>query len=175
MSQETEFNKIYFDTVDELSQYIHFKVNHAQDGQDILQNVYKDYFKYVIQKNKTIDYPLAYLKQMIDKECARYYKHKALSPLSLNEETSEFIEDDHIHIEIDLLNKIVFEEVWKEISLLSIMDQKILTAYFRFEMSFKDIASQLNTSENAVRLRFYRSLKKIREVLTQKDIIPSLK
>ena len=174
MSHETDFNKVYFDSVDSLSQYIHFKVNQVEDGEDILQNVYKDYFKYVIQKNKVIDYPIAYLKQMVDKECARYYKHKILKPLSLNEEKSEYIEDEHIQLEIEVLNKITFEEVIKEIQNLSAMDQKILTAYFRFDLSLKEIALQLNASENAVRLRFYRSLKKLREILTQKDMNLSL-
>ncbi len=122
---------------------------------------------YVIKKNKVIDYPLAYLKQMIDKECARYYRKKAQAPFMLDEEASGFIEDRFINIEIEFLNKIVFEEVFKEINKLKETDQIILAAYFRFEMSFKEIAEELKCSENAVRLHFYRLLKKLRNFDTK--------
>ncbi len=175
MSKVSRFNELYYETVDKLSKYIHFKVSIFEDGQDIIQNVYKDYFNYVIKKNKTIDHPLAYLKQMVDKECARYYKKKSIKPLHLEDETAEYIADEKIHVEIDVLNQIVFEEVWKEIKNLSELDQQILGAYFRFDMSFKEISEELKISENAVRLRFYRNLKKIKEILTQKGITPSLK
>ncbi len=174
MSKESRFNEIYDESVESLSKYIHFKVSNFHDGQDILQNVYKDYFHYVIRKDKEVDLPLAYLKQMVDKECARYYKKKSIKPVSLDEETSEYIEDTKIQVEIDILNKSVFEEVWREVLNLSEIDQMIISAYFRFDMSFKEIAEASHLSENAVRLRFYRNLKKIKEILTQKDITPSL-
>lgn len=174
MNNEKEFNELYYETVDSLSKYIHFKVSNFEDGQDILQNVYKDYFYYVLRKNKVVEYPLAYLKQMVDKECARYYKKKSQIPLALEDETAEYIEDEKIHVEVDILNNNVFEEVWKEIKHLSEIDQLILGAYFRFDMSFKEISDELKISENAVRLRFYRNLKKLKEILTQKDSTPSL-
>ena len=92
----------------------------------------------------------------------------------MEEETIEYIEDEKINVELDILNKVVFKEAWIEIQNLSEIDQIIFGAYFRFDMSFKEIADELKISENAVRLRFYRNLKKIKEILTQKDTIPSL-
>jgi RNA polymerase sigma-70 factor (ECF subfamily) len=159
MSVQEEFETLYHQYFDALAKYVHFKVDRVQDGEDILQEVFLNYYKYIILKHKKVDHPLTYLKRMVDKQVIPLYQ---LKDLSLDDEIIDFIEDP-LNLEQSILDHLSYEEILIEIKKLKIIDQKIILARFRFDLSFKEIAEQLNSNENTVKLRYHRSIQKIQE------------
>ena len=168
VNETVDFETIYRDTVDSLSQYVFFRVNNRQDGEDILQQVYTDYYLYIVSKKKSVDHPLSYLKSMADKQLAALYAKTTQSPQTPVEQVTDWLEDPEAEFEALILDRALADLVWAEIETLPSIDQKILGGYFRFQMSYAEIAREVNLSENAVKLRFHRAIKHLRDVCAEK-------
>lgn len=167
MKDLKDFNTLYRETVDSLSQYVFFRVNARQDGEDILQQVYTDFYLYIVSKGKSVDHPLSYLKSMADKHLAALYSKSAQPEETLVDHLSELLEDPEAEFEALVLDRALAELVWAQIETLPVIDQKILGGYFRFQLSYAEIAQEVNLSENAVKLRFHRAIKHLREVCAE--------
>lgn len=165
----TDFESLYKATFNALSQYVFFKVAQISDAQDIVQNIYSDFYTYVHRKGKVIDHVEAYLIQMAKHELQQYYKKKKNLPL-LDETEDQYllesIEDPH-DLEVLTFNKFELEAILLEIKHLSLLDQKILGAKFRYELNFKEIAQRLDLSENTIKTRYYRALQQLKSRLNQ--------
>ena len=70
------FETIYHATFNILSKYVYFKVAYANDAEDIIQNIYINYYNYIIRKNKTVENVQSYLMQIANNELSKYYKNK---------------------------------------------------------------------------------------------------
>jgi len=165
----TDFESLYKATFTQLSQHVFFKVAQASDAQDIVQNVYSDFYTYVYRKGKVIDNVLAYLIQMANHELQKYYKKKQALPVFDESEDQNWLEsiEDPSDVEASTFNRFEIEAILKEIKNLSSLDQKILGAKFRYDLNFSEIASRLMLSENTIKTRYYRALKQLKEKLTQ--------
>ena len=159
MKIQEEFEIFYNEYFEALAKYVHFKVDRTQDGEDILQEVFLNYYKYIILKHKKVDHPLAYLKRMVDKEVIPLYQIK---DLSMDDELIEYLQDP-LDLEQAILDHLSYEDILLEIKKLKLIDQKIILARFRFDLSFKEIAEHLHSNENTIKLRYHRSIKKIQE------------
>ena len=168
MNDRIDFETLYQETVDSLSQYVFFRSRSRQDGEDILQQVYTDYFIYVYSKKKAIDHPLSYLKSMADKQLAQLYTKTLTLHETPVEQVSEWLEDPEAEFEALILDHAVAELVWAQIEQLPLIDQKILGGYFRFQLSYAEIANEVHLSENAVKLRFHRAIRHLREICAEK-------
>jgi RNA polymerase sigma-70 factor (ECF subfamily) len=167
--QHTElFETIYHATFNTLSKHVYFKVAQSSDAEDIIQTIYIDYFNYVIKKNKKVENVQAYLIQMANHELTKYYKKKKEIPITFDDDNLILLENiqDEIDLESDILDTIETDRIVKLVNKLSIVDQKILGAHFRYDMTFKEIAQTLNLSENTIKTRYYRALKELRDLLT---------
>ncbi|TFG82085.1 MAG: hypothetical protein E4G74_03220, partial [Erysipelotrichales bacterium] len=71
------FGKIYETTYPALCRYVFFKVENISDMEDIVQNVYVDYYFDVICKRKSIENPEAYLIKMANHRCGAHFKKEA--------------------------------------------------------------------------------------------------
>jgi RNA polymerase sigma-70 factor (ECF subfamily) len=147
---------------------VYFKVAQSSDAEDIIQTIYIDYFNYVIKKNKKVENVQAYLIQMANHELTKYYKKKKEIPITFDDDNLILLENiqDEIDLESDILDTIETDRIVKLVNKLSIVDQKILGAHFRYDMTFKEIAQTLNLSENTIKTRYYRALKELRDLLT---------
>lgn len=159
MSMQEVFEVLYDTYFDALAKYVHFKVDRVEDGEDVLQEVFLNYYKYIILKHKKVDNPLAYLKRMVDKEVIPLYQ---INDLSLDDELIDYLQDP-LDLEKHILDQLRYEDILLEIKKLKLIDQKIILARFRFDLSFKEIAEYLNSNENTIKLRYHRSIKKIQE------------
>lgn len=168
MKDIKDFDTLYHETIDSLSQYVFFRVKARQDGEDILQQVYTDFYLYITSKGKSVDYPLSYLKSMADKHLATLYSKAALAEETPVDHLSELLEDPEAEFEALILDRVLAEQVWAQIEELPVIDQKILGGYFRFQLSYAEIAQEVHLSENAVKLRFHRAIKHLRDVCAQK-------
>jgi RNA polymerase sigma factor (sigma-70 family) len=163
-----DFDTLYRETVDSLSQYVFFRVHDRQDGEDILQQVYSDFYLYIISKGKAVDHPLSYLKSIADKHLAALYNKAAQPEETSVDHLSELLEDPEAEFEALVLDRALAELVWAQIEALPVIDQKILGGYFRFQLSYAEIAQEVHLSENAVKLRFHRAIKHLRDVCAEK-------
>lgn len=172
MKDLADFETLYQETIDSLSQYVFFRARSKQDGEDIVQQVYSDYYLYVIRKKRAIDYPLSYLKSMADKHLAQLYSNTQQQAESSVDHIPEWLEDPDAEFEALILDKALAELVWAQIEQLPQIDQKILGGYFRFQLSYAEIAQEIHLSENAVKLRFHRAIKHLRAICSEKLPMP---
>jgi RNA polymerase sigma-70 factor (ECF subfamily) len=77
-------------------------------------------------------------------------------------------DDSDVHTEV--INTFTHDVIAREVQSLSDLDQKILAGHVRFEMTFAEMAKQLDLSENTVKTRYYRALKTLRERLEHQKI-----
>lgn len=84
----------------------------------------------------------------------------------------EWLEDPDAEFEALILDKALAELVWAQIEQLPQIDQKILGGYFRFQLSYAEIAQEVHLSENAVKLRFHRAIKHLRAICSEKLPMP---
>ena len=150
-----------------LSKFVYFKTAQLADAEDIVQNVYASYYRYVITPNKTVENPVAYLLELAKNELAAYYKDKATT----KENTLEAQEDifDSIPSDTDLaletIEKFTVEAIYAQVKTLSQLDQKIIAGRFRYELTFAEIAKQVDLSENTIKTRYYRAIQTLKDKL----------
>jgi RNA polymerase sigma factor (sigma-70 family) len=171
MNRQSElFDSVYHASFKTLSKFVYFKTAQLADAEDIVQNVYASYYRYVIVPNKTIDNPVAYLLELAKNELASYYKDKAIT----NENTIEAEVDilDNFPSETDLaletIDKFSVEAIYDQVKTLSPLDQKIIAGRFRYELTFAEIAKQVDLSENTIKTRYYRAIQTLKDKLDKK-------
>jgi len=173
MSQKnTElFETIYRATFNTISKYVYFKVAQLSDAEDIVQAIYIDFYNYIIKKNKSVENVQAYLTQMANHELSKYYKSKNELPITFSEENLKVLENiqDESDLEFEILNSNNSIEVFNLVKNLSLIDQKILGARFRYDMTFKEIAQLLSLSENTIKTRYYRALKELKKLYLDQE------
>ncbi len=162
------FNKIYQSTYPALVRYIFFKVENISDMEDIVQNVYVDYYLEVLRKGKSIENPEAYLIKMANHKCAAFFsKENRVITLDEEDEWTQNIPDE-TDTALDAIQHATLEEIWATVAVLPKLDQRILIARFRFELTFPEIAEEFNMEETKIKARFYRALEKVRKILDVK-------
>ena len=161
-----DFENLYHQHFNSVSQFVVFRVSNVYDAQDIVSNVFVRLFEALQRKDQDIDELEAYLIQMAKNEIARYFTKAQNSVLI------EDIYPDHEDVFVDTydLEEAVFdgfeiERIQKAIQVLDVLDQHILITKFKFDLSFKEIAMGLNKQENSIKTRYYRALKALKELL----------
>ncbi len=165
-NQNTEqFETIYKATFNMISKHVYFKVAQTSDAEDIIQTIYIDFYNYIVKKNKSVENVQAYLMQMANNELSKYYKNKNELPLTFNEDNIKTLENiqDETNLEFEVLNAYESNLIFELVKLLPIIDQKILGARFRYDMTFKEIAHSLSVSENTIKTRYYRAIKELKK------------
>ena len=171
MEQQTPreyFETVYRATFDKLSRYVFFKAPGLADAEDITAAVYTNFYQYVVLKNKRPENELAYLIKMSSHELSRLYSRK-IDMLSFDDEDLQLSNTvpDNTDFELKVFEIFDREDLWNAVRKLSQAEQRVLIARFRFEMTFQEIAHAMSQGESAVKLRYYRSLEKLRNVLTE--------
>lgn len=97
-----EFETIYNATFETLSKHVYFKVAKLEDAQDLVQEVYLDFYKYIISKGKQVENVQAYLIQMANNKLSNYYKNKTFETTLLNEDHLLETIEDEFDLEFDV-------------------------------------------------------------------------
>lgn len=161
---EEDFTAIYHATYTPLRKFILFKTNSIQDGEELIQNVYLDFYRYIVKEGKPVDNALAYLMGMAKHELGRYYKNKANEAITFDDEENNLLDQipDDLDLESELLDALTIEEIWASIQKLSPLDQKILVGRYRFDLSYKEIAAQCEMPETTIKSRIYKSIETLK-------------
>ncbi len=159
-----DFTAIYHATFPQLSKFVHFKVADLEDAQEIVQNVYLDFYRYICKNDKLLDNVSAYLMSMAKNELTRYYKTRSETPVVLNEEDNPIFEQiaDDQDLELEVLNSLSTQEIWAIIETMPALDKQILIAHYRFDLPFSEIARSLNMPGSTVRSRHQAAIETIK-------------
>lgn len=68
-----------------------------------------------------------------------------------------------MNIETEIITKQNIEQIWNYMKEKNIDTAKIFYLYFVLEMTFKEIANELQVKESTVKSNLYRMLKKLKE------------
>lgn len=161
-----DFEKIYRDTFLALSKYLLFRVAQVSDMEDLLQNVYADFYCKVLLSAKAIDDNTAYLTQMANNELKRYYRWKKKAPLTLvDDEDSSWVANipDPSDSDLQAIERCTSEWIDAALKRLELPLQQILIAKIKMDLTFSQIAQQMGVNENTVKARYYRALARIRK------------
>lgn len=159
-----DFTAIYHATLAQVSKFVHFKVNDLEDAQELVQNVYLDFYKYICRNDKDIDNVSAYLISMAKNELTRYYKTKSEMPKIIADEDNMMLEQipDDQNLEVEVINELSSQEIWDIIETMPALDKQILVAHYRFDMPFSDIARSLNMPGSTIRSRHHSAIETIK-------------
>jgi len=171
MEQQTPqeyFETTYHATFDKVSRYVFFKTPGLTEAEDITASVYSNFYQYVVLKMKRPENVLAYLIKMSNHELSRLYTKK-IDVLSFDDEDLQLSQTvaDPTDVELAVFDKCTNEDLWHAVQKLSQPEQRVLIAKFRFDMTFQEIALEMRQGESAVKLRYYRSLKKLQKLLDE--------
>ncbi len=159
-----DFIAIYHATYPKVSKFIHFKVNDLEDAQELVQNIYLDFYRYICIHEKQIENVSAYLISMAKNELTHYYKTKSETPILINNEEISLMEQipDDMNLELEVLNALSTQEIWDIIEQLSPLDKQILIAHYRFDLPFSEIAATLKMPGSTIRSRHQAALETIK-------------
>jgi RNA polymerase sigma-70 factor, ECF subfamily len=162
---EEDFETLYRATVTQVSKHVFFKVQNLEDAQDLVQDLYYALYRHMQQCQEKIENPQAYLIQMANNALTSYYHSKLRRPVTLIEDDMNLIESipDDFELEIEVLNKVTSETLWDEITTLPELDQTLLVARYRYEMSYNDISKIYELPESTIKSRVYNALETLKK------------
>jgi len=163
MNKTETFESIYRATFSTISKQVFFKVAKVEDAQDIVQEVYMDFYQYIIEKGKTVDNVQAYLMQIANNKLAHYYKDKTVE-FTVEDDQALFNNiSDPSDLEEDVLERISLDEIWQEVLTLSEIDQHILIDYYRFGFNFREISERYNMPESTIKSRCQNAIRLLQD------------
>jgi RNA polymerase sigma-70 factor (ECF subfamily) len=165
MNKKEEFESIYRATFNTISKQVYFRVAKLEDAEDIVQEIYLDFYKYIIAKGKTVENVQAYLIQMSINKLSHYYKDKTIEFTVEDDQTLFNNIEEPSNLEFDTLEKISLDEIWEAVKTLSDIDQHILIDYYRFGFNFREISERYNMPESTIKSRCSNAIKQLKEIV----------
>ena len=176
VDQETlkTFDKLYYDTYQDVLKYIVINCSNIEDVKDIIQNVYLEVLKKLRSKNIQINksYIFGIAKNKIKDYYRFQYKAKIISLFSNIKENKDIDLINTIAADVDI-EKIVIEKqdvdfIWKYLKKQKPIIFKIFFLYYYMNCNIKDISLELNISESNVKNYLYRTLNKLSSLMKGK-------
>jgi RNA polymerase sigma-70 factor (ECF subfamily) len=157
---EPEFKRIYNEYGQRLYGFIIWLTHNRTVSDDILQNVFVNIWKsrtvpsseielqrwlFTVARNAALDHFRKYTRYS---RFRTYYQNEYYEPPA----------DPDAHF------------TWNELSELPEKERSILYLHLKIGYTYKEIGEVMEISENLVRVRAFRALRKLREKLTRKEI-----
>lgn len=170
---DTVFLEVYDAYYGSVLGYVGLHATRIADVQDIVQNVFIAYYEIIRKKgSERIDEPEAYLITIAKHELQKAAKKKFMTvQMDDSEEFGsewENIPDPKAEHEL-LIQRMTVEQLFACIETFDVLSQKILFGHYRMGYTLKELSEQFSISENTVKTRLYRSLKKLREQALKGD------
>ncbi len=167
MEQNDRFDRIYADTNEELLRYLTIKTGGSPETEDLLQEVYAQFYQRMIRGILPVLDPKRYLFVSAKKALSRFYWRQGRK-----RETEQPLPEDDIGpadetpIEEHLLLEEQRDAVWTLVQQEPPMSYRAFVLYYGCGLSQKEIAKILGQNEQAVKQRLARTRAKIRILLT---------
>jgi RNA polymerase sigma-70 factor (ECF subfamily) len=167
--ETADFTEIYNSTYNDIFRYVLSKCRNINDIPDIMQNTYLNFYSR-LKRGGEIKEPIKYLIQTAKRELYKTYGFWNLAnqnvPVYSKHDSEDFdnIEfESELSFEVDEVNSLLCDEIWKYIKNLDILTYKIFILYFQYDEKIKDIAQNLKINESTVKNRLFRTLKQLKE------------
>lgn len=165
------FNEIYDKTYTNTLKYVILHCNDLDDVNDIIQDTYLDFYKYLSKKKvneiENIDkYIIGISKNILKK----YYRSKSKNYNVLSIYQNENIEmeiDSGNDLELNFITKDNIQVIWKYIKNKGTTIAKIFYAYYHLDMKINEIAFEMQLNESAVKNYIYRTIKELKQFLKE--------
>ena len=163
MNKHRDFETIYRATFNALSKHVYFKVAKMSDAEDIVQDVYLDYYRYIQAQDKVIENVQAYLIQIANNKLSHYYKDKA--SFASIEDDGHIVDqtEDPLQLEHNVLDKATLDQIYAEIMNLDEVDQHIMLGYYRFGLNYRELSEKLEMPESTIKSRASKIIEQLRE------------
>lgn len=176
IDQETlnTFDKLYYDTYQDVLKYIVINCSNIEDVKDIIQNVYLEVIKKM--NNKNIQMNKSYIIGIAKNKIKDYYRFNykvKITSLFSNIKDNKNIDlvdtiDANIDIEKIVINKHDINFVWQYLKKQKTIIAKIFFLYYYMDYSINDISLALNINESNVKNYLYRTLNKLNSLMEGK-------
>lgn len=176
VDQETlnTFDKLYYDTYQDVLKYIVINCSNIDDVKDIIQNVYLDVLKKLGNKNIKLNksYIIGIAKNKIKDYYCFNYKVKITSLFSGIRDSKDINLVDTLDANIDI-EKIIIEKqdinfIWRYLKKQKAVIAKIFFLYYYIDYNIKDISLELHINESNVKNYLYRTLNKLNSLMKGK-------
>lgn len=176
VDQETlnTFDKLYYDTYQDVLKYIVINCSNIDDVKDIIQNVYLDVLKKLGNKNIKLNksYIIGIAKNKIKDYYCFNYKVKITSLFSGIRDSKDINLFDTLDANIDI-EKIIIEKqdinfIWRYLKKQKAVIAKIFFLYYYMDYNIKDISLELHINESNVKNYLYRTLNKLNSLMKGK-------
>ncbi len=157
---ENEFKRVYQGYGRKLYNFILWMAKSRAAADDILQNVFTSLWK--CKEAPTDDTELQrWLFTIARNACMDFFRKAnrfSRFRTQYSQETDNFYEDSDAHY------------IWKELSILPDTERGIIYLHIKCGYSYKEIGGMLSITENSVRVKAFRALKKLKESLVRKEL-----
>lgn len=165
------FNKLYNDTYDDISKYVVYKCLNINDVSDIIQNIYTDVYRALLNKKDVNNlYIMGICKNKINDYYRFNYKAKIISLFTTKDDITLI---DNIPINYNLEETISIkydiEMVWKYLKKKNVIISKIFYLYYKMGLTIKEISKELDISESNVKHYLYRTLNELNTYFKKGD------
>jgi len=153
---------------DALFRYCYFKVSDRDISKDLVQETYMKTWEYLARGEK-IDNIRAFFYKILNNLIIDHYRKKKSVSLDMLSEENHF-EQASSHDEVrSMEDKIDGEKALMLLYKIPELYKDVIVLRFVEDLSIKEIADIRGESENSIAVKIHRGLKKIKEVLKEKN------
>ena len=159
-----KFNKIYDETYSDILKYVIIKCHNINDANDIIQDVYLEFWKILNKKTVIDDNIKSYLIGIAVNKIKKHFTiiQKIKSRTLVNNEDSVIDIKSNINIEDIIINNEDWNSIWEYIKNKRNQDiPKVFYLHYRLGLSIKDISKELDKNESYIKNLIYRTLKEL--------------
>ncbi len=155
------FNELFEKHGEKLYNFALWTVRNREAAEDIIQMVFSKLWKQVHLPGteKEIE---AWLYQVTRNQCMDFFRKRTRS--------SRFRMNYGKEASIGAPATVESKFVWDALDFLDETDRSVLYLHFRTGYSYKEIAEKMDSTENAVRVRAFRALQKIRKRYIREEL-----
>ena len=162
-----KFNDIYDKTYSDIMKYVIVKCHNINDANDIIQDVYFEFWKILNKKEIDVDNIKSFLIGIAINKIKKHYSIvQRFKTVSFFDKKSDMELIDSIKSDIDIEDLVIKNDDWNSVWLYlkNRKNQdipKVFYLYYRLGLSLKEIASLLGKSESYIKNLIYRTLKEL--------------
>ena len=162
-----KFNDIYDKTYSDIMKYVIVKCHNINDANDIIQDVYFEFWKILNKKEIDVDNIKSFLIGISINKIKKHYSIvQRFKTVSFFDKKSDMELIDSIKSDIDIEDLVIKNDDWNSVWLYLKNKKnqdipKVFYLYYRLGLSLKEIASLLGKSESYIKNLVYRTLKEL--------------
>lgn len=163
-----QFNEVYISTYNDVLRYVICKCSDINDVNDIIQDVYLDFWNILDNKSVEVSNVKKYLLGIANNKIKHYYtslnKRKTISIFSKNDDGIELIDSIKSDIDIEqiILTKSDWKRIWNHLKTKKNKDiPKVFYLHYKLELTIKEIAKELDLNESYIKNLLYRTLNEL--------------